>query len=81
MIKFFRKIRYDLMTRNKTSRYFKYTIGKIVFVVIGILIAENLASPDSYRDLKGGLSKDIIHNLSVDIPSGIEGERKGKTIN
>jgi len=39
MIKFFRKIRYDLMEKNKTAKYFKYAIGEIVLVVIGILIA------------------------------------------
>ncbi|WP_052467035.1 DUF6090 family protein [Psychroserpens damuponensis] len=39
MIKFFRKIRYDLMEKNKTTQYFKYAIGEIVLVVIGILIA------------------------------------------
>ncbi len=39
MIKFFRKIRYELMEKNKTSRYLKYAIGEIVLVVIGILIA------------------------------------------
>jgi len=39
MIKFFRKIRYDLMKQNKTSKYLKYAIGEIVLVVIGILIA------------------------------------------
>ena len=39
MIKFFRKIRYNLMTQNKTAKYFKYAIGEIVLVVIGILIA------------------------------------------
>lgn len=39
MIKFFRKIRYDLMEKNKTKKYFKYAIGEIILVVIGILIA------------------------------------------
>ena len=39
MIKFFRKIRYDLMEKNKTSKYLKYAIGEIILVVIGILIA------------------------------------------
>ena len=39
MIKFFRKIRYNLMSENKTGKYFKYAIGEIVLVVIGILIA------------------------------------------
>lgn len=39
MIKFFRKIRQNLIMENKTSKYFKYAIGEIVLVVIGILIA------------------------------------------
>ena len=39
MIKFFRKIRYNLMETGKTSKYFKYAIGEIILVVIGILIA------------------------------------------
>ena len=39
MIKFFRKIRFDLLGKNKTGKYFKYAIGEIVLVVIGILIA------------------------------------------
>jgi len=39
MIKFFRKIRFDLMEKNKTGKYFKYAIGEIVLVVLGILIA------------------------------------------
>ena len=39
MIKLFRKIRYQLMSENKTGKYFKYAIGEIVLVVIGILIA------------------------------------------
>ena len=46
MIKFFRHIRKSLLMENKTSkpalpagRYFKYAIGEIVLVVIGILIA------------------------------------------
>jgi len=39
MIKFFRKIRYNLMEQNKRGKYLKYAIGEIVLVVIGILIA------------------------------------------
>jgi len=39
MIKFFRRIRFDLMEKNKTTKYLKYAIGEIVLVVIGILIA------------------------------------------
>lgn len=39
MIKFFRHIRKSLLSEGKTSKYFKYAIGEIVLVVIGILIA------------------------------------------
>lgn len=55
MIKFFRRIRFDLMQNptsskaspsvktgkpaSRTGRYFKYALGEIVLVVIGILIA------------------------------------------
>jgi len=39
MIKFFRKIRYGFMEKNKTGKYLKYAIGEILLVVIGILIA------------------------------------------
>jgi hypothetical protein len=39
MIKFFRRIRYDLIGTNKTGRYFKYAFGEVVLVMIGILLA------------------------------------------
>ncbi len=39
MIKFFRKIRQNLLMENKTGKYFKYAIGEIVLVMIGILLA------------------------------------------
>ena len=45
MISFFRRIRLKLLSEGKTvkpalpvGRYFKYAIGEIVLVVIGILI-------------------------------------------
>ena len=39
MIKFFRKIRQNLLSEGKTGTYLKYAIGEIILVVIGILIA------------------------------------------
>jgi len=42
MIKFFRKIRQNLLSESKTRMYLKYAIGEIVLVVIGILIALQL---------------------------------------
>jgi hypothetical protein len=42
MIKFFRKIRQNLLSEGKTGKYLKYAIGEIILVVIGILIALQL---------------------------------------
>lgn len=39
MIKFFRHIRLSLLKEGKTTRYFKYALGEIILVVVGILIA------------------------------------------
>ena len=39
MIKFFRRIRQNLLSENKFSKYLIYAIGEIILVVIGILIA------------------------------------------
>jgi hypothetical protein len=39
MIRFFRKIRQNLLTQGRFTRYMTYAIGEILLVVIGILIA------------------------------------------
>ena len=39
MIKFFRKIRQNLLSEGKIRTYLKYAIGEIILVVIGILLA------------------------------------------
>ena len=52
MIKFFRKIRQDLLSKGKTGKYFKYAIGEIVLVVIGILIALQINNWNDQRKLK-----------------------------
>ena len=49
MIKFFRKIRQNLLMENKTGKYFKYAIGEIVLVVIGILIALSISNWNENR--------------------------------
>ena len=68
MIKFFSKIRYNLMEQNKTGRYFKYAIGEIVLVVIGILIALQINNWNSKRQIKENnkifLNK-LIHELEL----------------
>src|SRR6056297_844860 len=49
MIKFFRKIRQNLLIENKTKKYFKYAVGEIVLVVIGILIALQVSNWNTGR--------------------------------
>jgi hypothetical protein len=52
MIKFFRKIRQQLITKNKFSKYILYAIGEIVLVVIGILIALSINNWNETRKIK-----------------------------
>mgnify|MGYP001816338120 CR=1 FL=1 len=49
MLKFFRKIRQNLLMENKTGKYFKYAFGEIILVVIGILIALTVAEWNNSR--------------------------------
>ena len=49
MIKFFRQIRKDLMETGTTGKYFKYAIGEIILVVIGILIALQINNWNTHR--------------------------------
>jgi hypothetical protein len=66
MIKFFRKIRQNLIMENKTGKYFKYAIGEIVLVVIGILIALQINNWNEQRKDNRNLHA-IYSNLLIDI--------------
>jgi len=69
MIKFFRKIRYDLMESGKTGKYLKYAIGEIVLVVVGILIAlqiNNWNEDKKNQKLIAAYKNSLIENLVQD---------------
>lgn len=51
MLKFFRKIRQNLISSGKTASYLKYAIGEIILVVIGILIALQINNWNESRKL------------------------------
>ncbi len=71
MIKFFRKIRFDIMEKNKTSKYLKYAIGEIVLVVIGILIAlqiNNWNEGQKQKELEIKYLTEIRNSLESDLP-------------
>jgi hypothetical protein len=52
MIKLFRNIRKNLLKKGKTTKYFKYAIGEIILVVIGILIALQINNWNEIRKQK-----------------------------
>jgi hypothetical protein len=52
MIKFFRKIRQNLLSEGKTGKYLKYALGEILLVVIGIVIALQIGDWNENRKRK-----------------------------
>lgn len=53
MIKFFRKIRQNLLEEGRIGKYLKYAFGEIVRVVFGILIAFQLNEwNDHHKQMK-----------------------------
>ena len=73
MIKFFRKIRQNLLSEGKTGtpasqtgRYFKYAIGEIILVVIGILIAIQINNWNEERKYRAQ-EKNLLIGLKEDL--------------
>ncbi len=71
MIKFFRHIRLNLMETGKTAKYFKYAIGEIILVVIGILIALSINNWNERTKLKIEEQK-LISSLIKEIESNVD---------
>jgi Family of unknown function (DUF6090) len=67
MIKFFRHIRKEQMEKNKTGKYFKYAIGEIILVVIGILIALSI---NNWNEERKSFQKG--HEILADIRGNVE---------
>ena len=65
MIKFFRKIRQQMLTENKFGKYLVYAIGEILLVVIGILIALQINSKKEEIN-NGKTEQSILNNLKED---------------
>lgn len=75
MIKIFRRIRQQLLSENKFSKYLIYAVGEILLVVIGILIALQVNNWNQSRNDKN-LELKILHQLTVDLEDNLE-EIKG----
>ena len=71
MIKFFRKIRQNLLSEGKTGKYFKYAIGEIILVVIGILIALSINNWNENRKENNAL-KTLTENLNNEFQKNLE---------
>ena len=71
MIKFFRKIRYDLMEKNKTGKYLKYAIGEIVLVMIGILLALQVNNWNEVKKERK-LEDEYLEKISLNIKDDID---------
>jgi hypothetical protein len=70
MIKFFRKIRKSLLSEGSTGKYFKYALGEIALVVIGILIALQINNWNQNITFKNELTqivKETRNDLNQDI--------------
>lgn len=72
MNRLFRKIRLSLLKKNQKGNYFKYAIGEIFLVVIGILIAlqinnwngdrkDNIYKNKVYAQIKQDLQRDTLY--------------------
>ncbi|NNK17563.1 MAG: hypothetical protein HKP49_00260, partial [Maribacter sp.] len=71
MIKFFRKIRQQLLTENKFSKYLLYAIGEIVLVVIGILIALSINNWNERKKAKV-IEKELLQQFHAELNLDIE---------
>ena len=80
MIKFFRKIRQNLLMENKTGKYLKYAIGEIVLVMIGILLALQVNNWNEERK-NNSIRKSYLENLKVDLKKDLENLEELNTIN
>jgi hypothetical protein len=80
MIKLFRKIRQNLLSEGKTGKYFKYAIGEIVLVMIGILLALQVNNWNEERK-NISIRKSYLENLKVDLKEDLENLERLNTIN
>lgn len=66
MIKFFRLIRKNLLSEGKTTKYFKYALGEIILVVIGILMALQINNWNEQRKEKI-VEENFFENVLIDL--------------
>lgn len=71
MLKFFRKIRRQLVSENRLSKYLLYAIGEIFLVMVGILLAFQLNSVVKSRENDIEEKRILFNLLEYDLKSDI----------
>lgn len=66
MIKFFRRIRQQLIGEGRLGKYLAYAIGEIILVVIGILIALQINSWNSFQKDRA-IEREYLERLVEDL--------------
>ena len=74
MIKFFRKIRQQLLLQNRFRKYILYAIGEIVLVMIGILLALQVNNWNQSRQDKK-FETTMLHEIKGSLESDLFSER------
>ena len=83
MIKFFRRIRQQLLIENNAGKYFKYAIGEIILVVIGILIAlqiNNWNEGQNEKKVELGYMQNLLEDLNENIETYHDFEKSNTII-
>lgn len=70
MIKFFQKIRQNMLTEGKTGKYLKYAIGEIILVVIGILVALQVNNWNNER-LENNRANEFVKKVNIQIDNNL----------
>ncbi len=64
-------MRYDLMEKNKTTKYFKYAMGEILLVMAGILLALQINNWNEER--KSSIKEEVnLKSLKSEMMSSLE---------
>lgn len=71
MIKIFRRIRQNLLSENKFSKYLIYALGEIILVVIGILIALQINNSNNTNKLRTA-EQTYLHALQAEFNTNLE---------
>ncbi|MFP2994835.1 hypothetical protein ABN763_02945 [Spongiivirga sp. MCCC 1A20706] len=68
-MRFFRKLRKDVLTNNKIGKYLAYAIGEIMLVVIGILIAlavNNFSNQKQKEQQTKRTAQNVLRQIALD---------------